>query len=150
MEAREHADPGFGLASFFCVRQLGSFEALDEANLSSWRHEPSGKIAPILVGYTGIAVAGYRFICSCGLVLDLAADVVVLHLPSARVATVDGFVSSEALTRVYPTAELNVGWTFWFRPGIRAGGWRTWDAFLAGGGRTSPCYHISNVSRVQY
>jgi hypothetical protein len=105
---------GAGLSYYFQGEALRRWyvEAVGEANLSSWRHEPSGKVAPILVGYTGIAVAGYRFIWGCGLVLDLAAGVVVLHLPSARVATVDGFVSSEALTRVYPAAKLNVGWAF--------------------------------------
>jgi hypothetical protein len=87
-------------------------EAVGEANLSSWRHGPSGEVAPLGLGYTGVAVGGYRFIWDWGAVVDLAAGIVVLHLAGARVTTADGVVSSQALTNVYPAAKANIGWAF--------------------------------------
>jgi hypothetical protein len=79
---------------------------------SSWRHGPSGEVAPIVLGYTGIATMGYELVCNRGPVLDLAAGVVALHFPSARVPLAGGSLSSEAFTKVYPAVKVNVGWAF--------------------------------------
>jgi hypothetical protein len=87
-------------------------EAVGELVFSSWRHEPSREVAPIVLGYSGIALVGYRFVCDRGLVLDAGAGVVVLRFPSARVVLGDGALSSEAFTRLYPAIKLNVGWAF--------------------------------------
>ena len=87
-------------------------EAIGELMVSSWRHEPSGEVAPIVLGYTGIAVIGYKFVWDRGPVLDLGAGVVALHFPSARVDPVGGAVSSQPFTRLYPAAKINVGWAF--------------------------------------
>ena len=80
--------------------------------LSSWRHEPSGEVAPLGLGYAGIALVGYQFVFDRGPVVDLGAGVVAFHLPSAHVDAGGGSVSSEALTSVYPAAKVNVGWAF--------------------------------------
>ena len=37
-------------------------EAVGEAVFASWHHQPSGRVAPIVVGYTAIGIAGYRYI----------------------------------------------------------------------------------------
>lgn len=105
---------GVGLSYYFQGDALRRWyvEAVGEANFSSWRHEPSGKVASVVVGATAVAVGGYRFIWSSGPVLDLAAGVVVLHLASGHVATVDGPVSSGQYNGVYPAAKLGVGWAF--------------------------------------
>ncbi len=105
---------GAGLSYYFEGEALRRWyvEAVGEVSLSSWRHEPSGEVAPVGLGSTGIAVAGYRFIGDCGAVLDLAAGVVVLHLPGTHVTTDDGVISASALTNVYPAAKASVGWAF--------------------------------------
>ncbi len=105
---------GVGLTYHFGGEALRGWyvEGVGEANLSSWRNEPSGQVAPLGVGWTGILVGGYRFVWNSGFVLDLAAGLVVLHLSSARVTTAEGVVASDALTRVYPAAKLGVGWAF--------------------------------------
>jgi hypothetical protein len=87
-------------------------EAIGELWLSSWRHEPSAERAPLVLGYAGIALAGYQFVFDAGPVLDLGAGVVAFHAPSARVGLDGGAVASDALTRVYPAAKLEVGWAF--------------------------------------
>lgn len=87
-------------------------EAIGELMFSSWRHEASGKVAPLGLGYTGIAVGGYKFVWDRGPVLDVGAGVVVFHLPSAQVEVVGATASSAAFTRVYPAVKVNVGWAF--------------------------------------
>ena len=87
-------------------------EAWGEVWLSSWRHGPSGEVAPLVAGYAAGSLAGYRFIWDAGPVLDLAAGVVGAYLPSAHVQTDDGPVSSEAITMLYPAVKVNVGWAF--------------------------------------
>jgi hypothetical protein len=105
---------GLGASYYFQGDALRRWyiEAVGEVLLSSWRHEPSNAVAPIVLGVTGVAIAGYRFICSAGPVLDLGAGAVVLHSPSARAEGADGVVTSEAFTRFYPAAKLSVGWAF--------------------------------------
>jgi len=105
---------GLGLSYYFQGDALRRWyvQAIGEVMLSSWRHEPSGAVAPVTLGVTGVAIAGYRFICSAGPVLDLGAGAVVLHSPSARAEAGDEVVASQALTRVYPAAKLSVGWAF--------------------------------------
>lgn len=87
-------------------------EAIGEGWLTSRRHEPSATVAPLGVGYAGIALVGYQFIFRRGPIVDLGAGVVAFHLPNRRVELADGPVSSGALTRVYPAAKINVGWAF--------------------------------------
>ena len=69
-------------------------------------------MAPLVPGYTGLASVGYRFVCKRGPVIDVGAGIVVLHFPSAHVESERTSASSEAFTRLYPGAKLNVGWAF--------------------------------------
>jgi hypothetical protein len=87
-------------------------EVIGEAWLASKRHQPSGEVAPLGVGYAGIALAGYQFIFARGPIVDLGAGVVAFHLPSAGVELGGGPISSGTLTRIYPAAKINVGWSF--------------------------------------
>jgi hypothetical protein len=87
-------------------------QAWGEAMFSFWRHDPSAEIASIVVGYSGEAIVGYRFVCELGPVLDLGAGVIFFRFPSARVETAEGPVSSEAFSRLYPAAKVNAGWAF--------------------------------------
>jgi hypothetical protein len=87
-------------------------EADGELWFSSWRHEPSGEVSSVVLGLGAIAVVGYRVVWELGPVLDLGVGVVGVHLPSARVATSAGPISSDAFTRVYPAVKVNVGWAF--------------------------------------
>lgn len=105
---------GAGLNYFFARRALRGWyvDAVAELMFSSWRHEPSSEVAPIVLGYTGIAGVGYQFVCDAGPVLDLAAGVVALHFPSAHIEQADGTLSSGAFTNVYPAVKVNVGWAF--------------------------------------
>lgn len=110
---------GVGTSYYFQGESLRRWyvEGVGEANLAWWRHEPSGKVASMSVGYTGVAVVGYRFIWNSGAVLDAAVGVVGLHLPSVQVKDTDGTgssytVSSDPVNKVYPAAKLNVGWAF--------------------------------------
>ena len=103
---------GVGLSYFFQKRGLRGWyaEAIGELMLSSWRHESSHEVAPLVPGVTGIVGGGYQFVWEFGAVLDLGAGAVVLHFPSAT--TELGGESSEALTKVYPGVKVNVGWAF--------------------------------------
>lgn len=105
---------GAGAEYFFGGDALHGWyvEAIGELWLSSWRHEPSGQVAPVGLGSAGIALAGYQWTFDRGPVIDLGAGVVAFHLPGAHVASGDGPASSEPLTRVYPAAKVNVGWAF--------------------------------------
>ncbi|HEX6277478.1 MAG TPA: hypothetical protein VFZ53_30755 [Polyangiaceae bacterium] len=87
-------------------------EAVAEVWVTSQRHEPSGEVAPVGLGYAAIALLGYEFVWDSGPVLDLGAGVVAFHLPSAEVEVDGSAIASEALTRVYPAAKVNVGWAF--------------------------------------
>lgn len=87
-------------------------EASSELLFSSWSHVPSSETAPIELGFSVTAVAGHRFVCDFGPVLDVALGLVVLHFPSADLATDDGMLSSPELTRFYPALKLGVGWAF--------------------------------------
>jgi hypothetical protein len=87
-------------------------EAVAELWFTSQRHEPSGEVAPLGLGYAALAVIGYQFVCDWGPVLDLGAGAVLFHLPSAKVEVEGGSVASEAMTRVYPVAKVNLGWAF--------------------------------------
>ncbi len=87
-------------------------EAVGEANLSSWRHKPSERVAPLTLGATAVSVAGYRFIFDGGFVVDTALGALVLHLPGARATTDAGAVTSKTITRLIPAAKLNIGWAF--------------------------------------
>lgn len=101
---------GFGADYYFRGTALRGWyvEGIGELAFSSWRHEPSAQVAPVVVGYTGIALFGYELICDAGPVLDVGAGVVALRFPSARVDV----ATREALTRVYPAVKLDVGWAF--------------------------------------
>ena len=105
---------GAGVDYFFQGDALRRWyvEAIGEVWFSSWRHEPSGGVAPLGLGYAGIALVGYQFVFDRGPVVDLGAGVVAFHLPSARVEVDGDYFSSEALTKLYPAAKINVGWAF--------------------------------------
>ena len=105
---------GAGLDYFFAGEALDGWyaEAIAEIWFSSARHEPSGGVAPIGLGYAAVAVVGYQFVFDCGATIDLGAGGVVFHLPGAEVETAASAVSSEPLTRVYPAVKVNLGWTF--------------------------------------
>jgi hypothetical protein len=87
-------------------------EAIGEVWFSSWRHEPSTQVAPIVIGYAAVAIVGYQFVCDLGPVLDLGAGAAVFHVPSAQVPVTGARVSSGALTGIYPAAKVDVGWAF--------------------------------------
>jgi hypothetical protein len=108
------ATVGAGAAYYFQGDALRRWyvEAIAELWFSSQRHEPSGEVAPVGLGYAGVAVAGYQFVWDAGPVLDLGAGAVAFHVPSAEVVVDGRPVASEALTRVYPAAKVNVGWAF--------------------------------------
>jgi hypothetical protein len=103
---------GAGVAYFFQGDALRRWyvEAIGEIWVASRRHEPSGGIAPLGVGYAAIALVGYQFVFEAGPVVDLGAGVVAFHLPSAHVEAAGA--SSEALTKIYPAAKVDVGWAF--------------------------------------
>lgn len=106
---------GFGLDYYFPHEALRRvyLEAIGEVLFSSWRYRSSDDVAPIVRGYSGIALAGYRFICKRGAMLDLGAGVVALHFPSAQLQLDGGdSLSSAAFTNVYPAVKLHVGWAF--------------------------------------
>jgi hypothetical protein len=105
---------GAGVNYYFLGSALRGWyvEAVGELMVSSWRHQPSREVAPIVLGYTGIAVLGYQLAWDCGFVLDVGAGLVALHFPSAQVELAGSAVASGALTRLYPAIKLNVGWGF--------------------------------------
>ena len=105
---------GAGVNYFFQADALRRWyvEAIGELMFSSFRHEPSGHVAPVVLGYSGIAGVGYLFVCDRGPVFDLGAGVVALHFPSAHVASGAGSVTSQAFTKLYPGVKVNVGWSF--------------------------------------
>lgn len=105
---------GAGVNYFFQHDALRRWyvEAIGELMFSSWRHEPSKQVAPVALGYTGLAFVGYMFVWSRGPVLDLGAGVVAFHLPSAHITSSAGSLSSEAFTKLYPSVKINVGWAF--------------------------------------
>lgn len=81
-----------------------------EAMFSSWTHEPSGQNAPLVFGYTAIAITGYRFIWDLGPVVDVGLGAVALRFPSASVSDDGETFRSKALTKVYPAVKVSVGW----------------------------------------
>jgi hypothetical protein len=88
-------------------------EAVGEAVFASWQHQPSGRVAPLGVGYTAIAMAGYRYVSRSGPVLDVGAGAVAIHFARARVELPDGSSAvSGAFTNVYPALKVHVGWAF--------------------------------------
>jgi hypothetical protein len=88
-------------------------EAIGELVFSSWHYRPTQQVAPLALGYTALAVLGYRYIFAGGLVLDGGAGAVAIHFPSARVALESGgSASSKAFTNFYPAVKLNIGWAF--------------------------------------
>lgn len=87
-------------------------EVVGEIMFSSWEHEPSGREAPIVLGYTGIVATGYRFIWDAGPMLDVGAGFVALHFPSAKVAIDGETVASRPMTKYYPAVKAAVGWAF--------------------------------------
>jgi hypothetical protein len=105
---------GAGVEYFFQGDALRRWyvEAIGEVWLSSWRHEPSGGVAPFGLAYAGIALVGYQFVFARGPVVDVGAGLVAFHLPSAHVEVAGGSVTSEPLTKLYPAAKVNVGWAF--------------------------------------
>ena len=105
---------GVGLEYFFQGEALRRWyvEAIGEVWLVSPRHEPTGGVAPMGLGYAAIALLGYQFVFDRGLVLDLGAGVVGFHLPGAQIEGAGGPASSEAVTKIYPAVKVNVGWGF--------------------------------------
>lgn len=88
-------------------------EAVGELVFASWHHRPSHQVAPWVVGFTAIALVGYRYVWQRGPVLDVGAGVLAMHFPSAHVELPSGgSTSSPAFTNVYPALKLNVGWAF--------------------------------------
>jgi hypothetical protein len=83
-----------------------------EAMFSSWSHEPSGQKAPLVFGYTAIAITGYRFIWDLGPVVDVGLGAVALRFPSASISVDGETLRSKALTKVYPAVKVSVGWAF--------------------------------------
>ena len=105
---------GFGVDYYFAGNALRGWyaEAIGEAWFSSWRHEPSSQVAPVVVGYAAVAVVGYQFVCDLGPVLDLGAGATAFYVPSAEVSVLGAPVSSDALTKIYPAAKIDLGWAF--------------------------------------
>jgi len=101
---------GFGADYYFRGTALRGWhvEGIGELAFSSWRHEPSTQVAPVVLGYTGIALLGYELICDAGPVVDVGAGIVALRFPSARVDA----AARDPLTRVYPAVKVDVGWAF--------------------------------------
>lgn len=87
-------------------------EAIGEAWLASWRHEPSSEVAPMRVGYAAVALFGYQFVCDLGPVLDIGAGAVAFHVPSTELRLANAPVSSGALDKVYPAVKVDLGWAF--------------------------------------
>src|SRR6188768_1608511 len=71
-------------------------EAVGEMVFSSWHHQPSGQVAPLVIGSTAIALVGYRYIWPRGPVLDVGVGVVAIHFPGARVELANGASTSSA------------------------------------------------------
>jgi hypothetical protein len=105
---------GFGADYFFAGSALRGWyaEAIGEVWFSSWRHEPSTHVAPIVLGYAAVAIVGYQFVCDLGAVLDIGAGATAFHVPGAQVPSAGAPVSSDALTRIYPAAKVDLGWAF--------------------------------------
>jgi hypothetical protein len=105
---------GAGVDYFFQGDALHRWyvEGIGEIWFSSWRHGSSGEVAPVGLGYAGIALVGYQFVFHHGPVIDLGAGAVAFHLPSVHVENASGSVSSESLTKLYPAAKVDVGWAF--------------------------------------
>lgn len=105
---------GAGVDYFFQGDALHRWyvEGIGEIWFSSWRHGSSGEVAPVGLGYAGIALVGYQLVLHHGPVVDLGAGAVAFHLPSVHVQSASGSVSSESLTKLYPAAKVDVGWAF--------------------------------------
>jgi hypothetical protein len=105
---------GVGVDYFFGGDALRGWYAgtFAEAWFSSWRHEPSSQVAPIVLGYAAAALVGYQFVCDLGPVLDIGAGATVFHVPRAHVPVAGADVSSGVLTRIYPVAKVDLGWSF--------------------------------------
>jgi hypothetical protein len=88
-------------------------EAIAEALFASWRHEGSSdETSPIVVGSSFSALAGYRFVCDAGPVLDLGLGLARIHIPSGTAGADGEAVSSGAVSRFYPAPKINIGWAF--------------------------------------
>ena len=95
------------------ARLSGSWGLLASASYLSLENQPSGQVAPLVIGSTAIALVGYRYIWPRGPVLDVGVGVVAIHFPGARVELANGgSASSAAFTNVYPALKLNLGWAF--------------------------------------
>ena len=105
---------GAGVNYYFLGTALRRWyvQGITELMFASWRHEPSGEVAPLVLGCTGVFVAGYQFVWDAGPVLDVGAGLVVFHSPSAHVDFSGGSASSGAFDRLYPAVKVNVGWAF--------------------------------------
>lgn len=86
--------------------------AVGEILFSSWEHEPSEQTASIVLGYSAIALMGYRFIWDAGPVVDVGAGFVGLHFPSAKVEVDGETIRSRPMTKYYPAVKAAVGWAF--------------------------------------
>ena len=104
---------GAGAEYYFAGNALRGWyaEAIGEIWFCSWRHGPSGRIAPLELGYAGIAIFGYQFVLDAGPVIDLGAGATAFHVAGAHIAG-NPPLSSEAITRVYPAAKVDLGWAF--------------------------------------
>jgi hypothetical protein len=105
---------GFGVDYYFAGAAPRAWyaEAIGEVWFSSWRHEPSREVAPIVLGYAAVAIVGYQFVWDLGPVLDIGAGATVFHVPRAQVRIAGAPVSSDTLTRIYPAAKVDLGWAF--------------------------------------
>jgi hypothetical protein len=105
---------GAGVDYYFAGDALRGWyaEAIGEVWFSSWRHEPSMQVAPIVVGYAAVAIVGYQFVCDLGPVLDIGAGATAFHVPGAHVPVAGAPVSSDSLTKIYPAAKVDLGWAF--------------------------------------
>jgi len=103
---------GIGLDYYFQGRALRRWyaEAVAEVWFCSWRHESPAAVAPVVLGYAGVALVGYQFVFDAGPVLDVGAGAVAFHVPSAQVG--GSLAPPEAITKLYPAAKVNVGWAF--------------------------------------
>lgn len=105
---------GAGLGYYFGADALRGWyvEGIGEIWFASWRHQPTERAAPITLGYAGVAIVGYQFVCVRGPVLDLGLGATAFHVPSKNLTAEGTTASPEAMTRVYPAAKVNVGWAF--------------------------------------